>query len=90
MIRGSISSECRQAAGGSFVRTRSPHPIPPFPPHPRALGHQVWENTDKRILKEIIVVDDGSRPPLRKIMSACLRHAFCGLRVHVSLGFRFT
>jgi len=32
----------------------------------------VWENTDKRILKEIIVVDDGSRPPLRKIMSAKL------------------
>ncbi|CAK8992365.1 unnamed protein product [Durusdinium trenchii] len=29
----------------------------------------VWENTDKNILKEIIVVDDGSRPPLRKIMS---------------------
>ncbi|CAL1169086.1 unnamed protein product, partial [Cladocopium goreaui] len=29
----------------------------------------VWENTDKQILKEIIVVDDGSRPPLRKIMS---------------------
>lgn len=27
------------------------------------------ENTDKNILKEIIVVDDGSRPPLRKIMS---------------------
>jgi glycosyltransferase involved in cell wall biosynthesis len=24
---------------------------------------------DKQILKEIIVVDDGSRPPLRKIMS---------------------
>eukprot|EP00434_Breviolum_minutum_P001616 symbB.v1.2.001426.t1/scaffold34.1/size402451/7 len=29
----------------------------------------VWENTDKNVLKEIIVVDDGSRPPLRKIMS---------------------
>ena len=29
----------------------------------------VWENTDKSVLKEIIVVDDGSKPPLRKVMS---------------------
>lgn len=32
----------------------------------------VWENTDQNVLKEIIVVDDGSRPPLRKVMSAKL------------------
>ncbi|CAE8587049.1 unnamed protein product, partial [Polarella glacialis] len=29
----------------------------------------IWENTDHHRLKEIIVVDDGSNPPLRAIMS---------------------
>ena len=66
--------------------------LPPSPrprlPAPDVLGHQVWENTDKRILKEIIVVDDGSRPPLRKIMSACLGLAFWNLGVHMGFGFR--
>ena len=47
---------------------------------------KVWENTDKRILKEIIVVDDGSRPPLRKVMSASLGFELVGL--FGGLGFR--
>ena len=48
-------------------------------PFPQASFHNFMASTttfpvvfpaeDKQILKEIIVVDDGSRPPLRKIMS---------------------
>ncbi|CAJ1353419.1 unnamed protein product [Effrenium voratum] len=39
----------------------------------------IWENTDKTILKEIIVVDDGSRPPLKTQMSAQLLEGGVGV-----------